>query len=102
MEKNKVQIEKAIDELLDLCNIYKNDDFSFDYDKVLDLVREASKTIEDTIKCKRPVQLPDEVTWSESLYNPEEDLNPFIYKGDMSVEEFRTAQESHLDDEIEI
>lgn len=102
MDKEKQEIKDAILELMDLADIYQESGFEYDYDEILKCVKKASSTIRETVRGRRPDQLPEEVSWNETLYDAEEDFNPFVYKGDMSIIEFEKAQESFLDDEIEI
>ncbi|MHB8064912.1 MAG: hypothetical protein ACYDG2_20200 [Ruminiclostridium sp.] len=47
------------------------------------------------MRCSRPNNVPSDIPWSESM-NVE--FDPFVYRGDMSIKDFRQAQNNYLDD----
>lgn len=102
MDKEKQEIKDAILELMDLADIYQESGFEYDYDEILKCVKKASSTIRETVRGRRPDQLPEEVSWNETLYDAEEDFNPFVYQGDMSLQEFRQVQNADFDNDLEI
>ena len=101
-EGKKAEIKEAILGLQELCENYADESYLFDYEKILGSIKEATTALEESVRCKRPEQLTEGVAWSENLYDAEEDFNPFVYQGDMSLQEFRQVQNADLDNYLEI
>lgn len=101
-DEKKTEIKEAILDLQELYENYTDESYSFDYEKILASIKEATTALEKSVRCKRPEQLTEGVAWSENLYDAEEDFNPFVYQGDMSLQEFRQVQNKNFDNDMEI
>ena len=44
--------------------------------------------VTESARCPRPADLPEDMTWSEKLYNGEEVFDPYVYLGDMRTEDY--------------
>lgn len=63
----------------------------YDYDKVIGLLDQVVKEL-DLARTPRPVNLPDDLLWSEAFWNGEEKANPFVFDGSMNIEDFEKYQ----------
>jgi hypothetical protein len=95
-DKAKIEIiQNIVNELKATNNLYIDErkGFYFDYDTVIDLLQKASETMVSTARCPRPKDIPEDIPWCESM---NEEFDPFVYRGDMSIEDFRKAQNNYL------
>jgi len=96
-DKEKIEnIKNLLNGLMASNNLYFNEEqgFYFDYDTVVDLLQKACETIDFTARCPRPNDVSGDILWCESM-NAE--FDPFVYRGDMSIEDFTQAQNNYLD-----
>jgi|GEM_PF-4739355 len=94
-EDNRVD---RIKEALATINLYLDEEkYSFDYARVEQILSEAEKAIEQTVRGVRPADLPESIPFSDSL---DEDgrSDPSSYAGDMSPEEYDTLMKNYEDD----
>ena len=73
----------------------ENKGFYFAYDSVIELLQQVNETIDASARCPRPDNIPDDISWCENMNN---EFDPFVYRGDMSVEDFRKAQDNYFED----
>lgn len=93
--KSKIEMIFSLIREIESANILYADEtpgYYFDYDTVIELLKKASYTIVSTERCPRPQDLPKDIPWCESG----EEFDPFVYRGDMSPEDFQRAQTSCL------
>ncbi|MEN6325830.1 MAG: hypothetical protein ABFD18_06450 [Syntrophomonas sp.] len=67
----------------------------FDYDTAIDLLEKVKGTMIESMRCPKPKDLPNNLPWCESM-NMNEEFDPYVYKGDMSVDDFRKAQKYYF------
>lgn len=105
MREIKEEITEMLQELIKQHNMYGNgtDGFQYDYDTyaVKVLLKQALQVMEETARCLRPEWLPEDMPWNESM-NPVEEFDPYVFQGNMSVKDFKTAQNEYLKDKKEI
>lgn len=70
----------------------------YDYDKVMGMLDQVVEEL-DQARTPRPVNLPDDIPWSEALWNGEEEANPFVFDGSMSVVDFKKFQDKYFSQE---
>ncbi len=93
-EKIKI-IQTLLMNILTQNELYIQDGIYYDYSTVIGKLSEAFGIMENTVRCPRPVNVPEDIAWNESM-NPEYEFNPFVYDGNMSNEDFEKAQKLSL------
>jgi hypothetical protein len=74
----------------------------FDYDSVIGLLDQTRTRIAESARCPRPDDLPPELPWLERLYGGDEALEPCVYDGGMSYEDYQgMVAESFTDDRFD-
>ncbi|MDR2559198.1 MAG: hypothetical protein LBC86_06615 [Oscillospiraceae bacterium] len=63
----------------------------FDYEKVFDLLCQTEGVLTSTARCPRPIELPSEMPWCESMNSDE--FDPDMYNGSMSADEHEKMYE---------
>lgn len=100
--------QEKVDIIKGLCNEiisdsiqYSDQDMKsyFDYDTVITLLTKSKEVIKQSARCPRPEHLPEDLIWSEKYYNENDEVNPYVYDGSMSAEEFEKLQEKLFEDE---
>lgn len=97
-DKNKIlKIQNLLNGLTTANDLYsdENKGFYFDYDTVIELLQQINETIDASARCPRPDNIPSDIPWCESMNN---EFDPLVYRGDMSVEDFRKAQNAYFGD----
>ena len=101
-DKDKIlEIRDLLNSISAAIDLYsdENKGFYFAYDSVIELLQQVNETIDDSARCPRPVNIPDDIPWCERMCDGMEDeFDPFVFRGDMSVEDFRKAQDNYFED----
>ena len=100
-DKDKIlEITNLLNSLSAVNDLYsdENKGFYFAYDTVIELLQQVNETIDASARCPRPNYIPDDISWCENMNN---EFDPFVYRGDMSVEDFRRAQDNYFRDSQE-
>ena len=101
-DKDKIlEITNLLNSLSAANDLYsdENKGFYFAYDSVIELLRQVNETIHASARCPRPDNIPADIPWCERMYNGMEDeINPYVFRGDMSVEDFRRDQDNYFRD----
>ncbi len=71
----------------------------FDYDSVINLLTQTKEVIEESLLCPRPEEISKGIPWSERLYDGENDPDPYVFNGSMSIEDFERYQDLMLGEE---
>ena len=88
-----------INELIGTIEMYLDaTKYTFNYSKVESLLTEAAQTVEQTARGVRPVNLPADIPFSDSL-DEEGCSTPYNYKGDMSPEEYERMMDLYEQDQ---
>lgn len=69
----------------------------YDYEKVIGLLEQVMEEMSDS-RTPRPADLPEDMAWSEAYWNGEQEPDPFVFDGTMSVEDFEEFQNKCLID----
>ncbi len=71
--------------------------YHYDYDRVIQSLEQAKETMEQSVRCPRPKDLPKDIPWSERLSQgaDDEDFNPYVYDGTMSPEDYDKMRENY-------
>jgi len=96
--KNKIEVINKLIREIESANLYCSDEKTgiyFDYDAVIELLKKASCKLVSTKRCLRPKNIPDDIPWCESM-NTDDEFSPFVYKADMSIDDFEKAQKACL------
>lgn len=98
-EKKKRIIDNIINEIKGINNSKDNEakGVYFNYDAVIELLEQAKNEMINSMRCPRPKDIPKDIIWCESM--GDEDFDPYMYKGDMSVEDFKKAQQLYFNNE---
>lgn len=91
-------IQKA-KETINFLNQYHNDTEMQKY--VLDTVSENTDVVLSKIEETRQAAAKIGMAFSDKLYDSENDFDPFVYDGSMSIEDFRKVQDSILSEQKE-
>lgn len=90
-------IQESISDLLWTNEAYSNPKVGtvFDYNAVITTLKSAKQTVEsakerihDSARNPRPANLPKDMPWSERFADPDEDVDPYVYDGSMSPEDY--------------
>lgn len=105
LEKSR-QVKWICENIIDTVISYEGNPESkiyFDYDNVLKLLEQAQATTTDTARCLRPENLPPGIPWSERMYSGDEEFDPFVYDGTMSIDDYEKMHEllNEYDEESE-
>lgn len=95
--KNKIEVINNLIREIESANLYCSNEekgIYFDYDAVIELLKKASCKLVSTKRCLRPKNIPSDIPWCESMNIDE--FSPFVYKADMSIEDFKKAQKACL------
>lgn len=89
LEKSK-QVKWYLDIIKRAVEGYENNNHPiyFDYDGVIGLLEQLQIHVIDSARCPRPTDLPDDMPWSDKLYNSEEVFDPYVYLGDMHTDDY--------------
>lgn len=97
-EKDKIiKIRDILNSLTTVNDLYSDEDkgFYFDYDTVIELLQQVNDTIDASARCPRPDSIPSDIPWCESMNS---EFDPYVFRNDMSVEEFSRAQKDYFED----
>lgn len=97
--KDKIRIiTNLINEIKSSNNEYSDEikGIYFDYEGVIELLQSANEMIRKTVRCPKPKNIPEDIPWSESM-DVEDEFDPYVYNGNMSVKDFREAQRLYLE-----
>lgn len=86
-------------ETINFLNQYHNDTEMQKY--VLDTVSENTDVVLSKIEETRQAAAKIGMAFSDKLYDSENDFDPFVYDGSMSIEDFRKVQDSILSEQKE-
>jgi hypothetical protein len=87
-----------INSLLDGIKLYLDkENYTFDYARVEQLLTEAEQVVEQTARGVKPVDLPTDIPFSDSL-DEEGRSDPYSYAGDMSPEKYDKLVEHYEKD----
>ena len=86
-------------ETINFLNQYHNDTEMQKY--VLDTVSENTDVVLSKIEETRQAATKIGMAFSDKLYDSENDFDPFVYDGSMSIEDFRKVQDSILSEQKE-
>lgn len=86
-------------ETISFLNQYQNDTKMQKY--VLDTVSENTDVVLSKIEKTGQAAAKIGMAFSDKLYNSENDFDPFVYDGSMSIEDFRKVQDSILSEQKE-
>lgn len=98
-DKKKEIINNIINEISEINNSKDNESkgIYFNYDSVIELLEQAKNEMINSMRCPRPKDIPKDIIWCESM--GDEEFDPYVYKGDMSVEDFKKAQQLYFNNE---
>ena len=97
VDKEKAGLISSLSrDIANLNNSYIEENAYYDYDTVIDGLTKLKEVMQETLRCQRPEGLPEHIIWNEKPYEGE-DLDPFVFDGSMSVEEFERWQDSMLE-----
>lgn len=104
---NKVsKISQLLNDIVRRNLLYSDPELKtyFSYDEVVNHLETALSVINETVRNPRPYNLPQNMSWSEKFFDPDNEFNPFVYDGSMSPEDFKRAADAYLSniDEMEI
>lgn len=102
MEQNKKKIDiiaKLCEEVQERNNLYAAPDKGghFDYDTVIELLKSTLKHMDGTLRFSRPEDLPKDVPWSEIPYSPDDEFDPFVFDGSMSINDYEMHERMEQD-----
>ena len=60
----------------------------YDYDATLRLLKRTTSTMENSLRCERPDDLPATMPWNEKPYVSRNNDDPYIYDGSMGEKEY--------------
>lgn len=101
-DKEKEQMVLALcNDIINTCKNNATMEYKtyFDYDSAIDLLKQTKEVIEETLCCPRPEKIPEDIPWSERFYDGNTVLNPYVFDGSMSIEDFERFQDLILDEE---
>lgn len=91
--KEKIAIiSQLCNEILSDNNMYSKSNFYFDYDTIIDNLTRVKEVMEESLRSPRPVGLPENIIWSEKPYGVGMDLDPMVFDGSMSPDDFERWQ----------
>jgi hypothetical protein len=97
-DKDKIlEIRNLLNSISAANDLYSDESkgFYFAYETVIELLQQVNETIDESARCPRPDNIPDDIPWCENMNN---EFDTFVYRGDMSVEDFRRAQDNYFRD----
>jgi hypothetical protein len=74
----------------------------YSYDEVIKHLEAALNVINETSRNPRPDNIPLTMPWSEKFFDPDNEFNPYVFNGSMSIEDFERASEAYIDDLEEV
>jgi hypothetical protein len=76
----------------------------FSYDEVIEHLESALNIIDLSARNPRPNNIPQNISWNEKFYSPDNEFNPYVYDGSMSPEDFERAADAYINnlDEMEM
>lgn len=99
-DKGKIiEIRNLLNSLSVANDLYsdENKGFYFDYDIVIELLQQVNETMDASARCPRPDNIPADIPWCERMNDGmNDDFDPYVFKGDMSIEDFRKAQNTYF------
>lgn len=98
-DKDKIlEIRNLLNGLTATNDLYsdENKGFYFDYDTVIELLQQVNETIDASARCPRPDNISSDIPWCENM---NDEFDPLVYRGDMSAEDFRKAQNAYFEDD---
>ncbi|PYG84879.1 hypothetical protein LY28_03500 [Ruminiclostridium sufflavum DSM 19573] len=101
-DKDKIsEIRNILNRIAAVNDLYsdENKGFYFDYDTVIQLLRQADEVIDSSARCPRPDNVPAGILWCEKMCDGGEDeFDPFVYRGYISTKDFRKVQNAYFED----
>ena len=101
-EEKTTLITQICREILSDNDIYSKSNFKFDYDTVINNLTKVKEVMEESLRSQRPLGLPENMIWSEKPYRIDMDMDPMVFDGSMSLENFERWQDLVLDEEPEL
>jgi hypothetical protein len=98
---NKIaEIKQLLESITESNEAYSDADrgIYFDYDSVINLLKTVQEQINDTVRCPRPADLPENMVWSEKFYDSKEDFDPYVYDGSMTPEDYEKGMTAYQAD----
>lgn len=101
-EEKTAIITQLCREILKDNDMYSKSNFNFDYDTVINNLTKVKEVMEESLRSPRPSGLLENMIWSEKPYRIDMDMDPMVFDGSMSLENFERWQGLLLDEEPEL
>lgn len=101
IEKEK-EVRQLCQEIINISYSSREHKAYFDYDLVIEQLENTKKLIQESERCPKPKDLPKNMIWSERYYNPDEEIDPYVFDGTMSIEDHEKWQQVLIDEEMEL